>query len=103
MPVDKIRQRKKNISFSVKNKRELNMDFKEFCHNKTNNTEPVLLNEPRETVVFPKKEQMGFRNQGSRQMKKHLRSLLSQKPLVVHLEQPKTHHKDNYMPEPGYA
>lgn len=30
MPIDKIRQRKKNITFSLKNKKELNEDFHEF-------------------------------------------------------------------------
>ena len=81
----------------------MKLDFKEFCLNKTTNTEPVLLDEPKETVVFPKKESMGFRNQGNRQMKKHLQSLQAQKPRVAHLEQPKIHQKESCLVEPGYA
>ena len=61
------------------------------------------MDEPKETVVFPKKEQMGFRNQGSKQMKKHFRYLQSQKPMAAHIEQPKAYLKDNFSAEPGYA
>lgn len=61
------------------------------------------MNEPKETVVFPKKEEMGFRNQGSRQMKKQMRFLQSQKPIVTHIEHIKTHNKDISIVEPGYA
>jgi hypothetical protein len=37
MPIDKLQQRRKNITFSVKNKRELNQDFHEFVNKNTIN------------------------------------------------------------------
>jgi hypothetical protein len=35
MPIDKLQQRRKNITFSLKNKRELNEDFHSFVSKRT--------------------------------------------------------------------
>lgn len=60
MPIDKIQPRRKNITFSLKNKRELNKDFQEFVNSK--NAISAFREEPpppardEQTIAFPIKQ-----------------------------------------------